>query len=171
MRIKSFCMNLGNNRSFLCRLLLLTGWTLGVLLGCLAAKYIPGKDSWMHMLIQSRMSIVGGLAVIFLPLSISAFLVYSKNVVFLIPLAIIKAVMFSFASGCMIRAFGSAGWLMRLLFLFSDSFTTLFCLCFWIRCFRSNFAKVRGIVNTVFCCIAIALLDILVISPFTAIIL
>ena len=171
MRIKSFNFTFLNDRMFLCRLLLISSWILGILCGCFFATQTSDKASLMHMLLQSHMSIVGGLAVSFLPLCISAVIISLNKTALLIPLAFVKAFMYSFSSACVICAFGTAGWLVRLLFLFSDSLISLFCFRLWLCCFSGVKRIEWECMSCAICCVCVFTVDCLIIAPFTAMIL
>ena len=167
MRIKTICLNLINDRLLLCRLLLLIGWVLGILLGCLMGQQIPIDGSMMHALMHSRMSIVGGLAVCFLPLLLSAALVWLGRVKFLLPLAFLKAFAFAVISCVILRIFASAGWLIRALFLFSDSVLSFFFLRLWFCCLKENSAGEKDFLYTAVCSLVVFLIDYFIVAPFT----
>ena len=171
MRIKTLNFKFFYDRAFLCRLLLIVGWVLGILCGCIFAAQISDKVSLMHMLLQSHMSIVGGLAVSFLPLCISVALIYLNRTVFLIPIAFAKAFLYSYASLCVISAFGAAGWLVWILFLSSDFLISLLSFRLWFRYLGVRKGMEREILKTAICCVGVFIIDCLIVAPFTAMIL
>jgi hypothetical protein len=65
-------------------------------------------------------SIVNLLTVTLLPFLFSAFAVYIRSYGLLAVLCFIKSVCFGFVSSGLLMAWGSAGWLIRLLLMFSD---------------------------------------------------
>lgn len=168
MRIKIFCMDLVNNRSLLCRLLLLIGWVLGILLGCLSSRFLSDVASLMHTLMYSGMSIVGGLAVCFLPLLITAIILWFKKVWLLIALAFTKAFLFGAASGIIMQAFRHAGWLLRCLFLFSDSVLSVLYVHLWFTIIKDRTDSKKALLHTAIYCSAVFIIDYFVVAPFTA---
>lgn len=103
------------------RLCLALIWIFGLIAGCiLFFSAEPEFSSLMPMAVGGRVSIVGLLSVILLPFLFSAFAVFISQSWLLLPLAFCKAVCFSYVSLGVMEAYGSAGWLMRLLLMFSD---------------------------------------------------
>lgn len=109
-------------------------WIVGLLCGVFFASAV--KDfvfPQMRSFAYVRVSIAGLVAVLAFPLAISAVAVYLNVPVFLFPICFFKA----FSFGCCLYsisvAFGDAGWLVRLLLLFSDSCMIVPLLWFWCR--------------------------------------
>ena len=168
MRIKNIYSNLMHNRSLLCRLLLLIGWVLGILLGSFSVRHFSVGDSLMRTLISSRMSIVGGLAVCFLPLLITAIVIWFGNAGYLIPLAVTKAVLYGMASGIIMRTFSNAGWLLRWLFLFSDSVLSISYMRLWFYVVKGGCDPKKEMLYTAISCLAVFFIDYFMIAPFIA---
>ena len=168
MRIKTFYLNLIKNRSLLCRLLLLIGWVLGILLGCLTVRHISVDDSLMRTLMFSRMSIVGGLAVSFLPLLITAMIAWFGKAWYLILLSASKAFLYGIASGVIMRTFSNAGWLLRWLFLFSDSALSISYMRLWFCIIKGECDLKRELLFSAICCMAVFMIDYFMIAPFVA---
>ena len=169
MRFKNIYSNLLHDRSLLCRLLLLTGWVLGILLGCIISSHLSVDDSLMHMLIFSRMSIVGGLAVCFLPLLITAIIIWFGKTWYLVPLAFAKAVLLGTASGIIMRAFSGAGWLLRWLYLFSDSVLSFSYVRLWFCITKESGIPKKELLYTAIYCLAVFIIDYFIVAPFVAI--
>ncbi len=141
---------------------------LGLVCGSLA--YLSAGESiipLMRGVPYAPVSIVGALCVSVFPILFSAYAVFLSNYGLLLPLCFAKAFLFSFVSLGISQAFASAGWLMRILLLFSDwtSFPILY--WYWLRNLspdsRFNFWE------TVLVCSLVGLLGSIhfgIISPF-----
>lgn len=96
-------------------------WLLGVLLGFLAALQ---ADSCLAALMcrtaTGTVSIVGLLFGCFFPFLIAAVAAYLSEPWLLLIVCLLKAFSFSFCAFGISLAYGSAGWLVRILLLFSD---------------------------------------------------
>lgn len=112
-------------------------WTSGLVCGMLV--YLSAGSS-LTSLMRSTMggtvSIVSLLYMALLPFLISAFAVsFFRPTLFLICFG--KAFLFAFASLGLFRAFGSAGWLVFRLILFSDCMLLPMLYFLWLRLLRS----------------------------------
>ena len=171
MNLRRFYLKFLSDRSLLCRLLLLTGWILGIILGYILSRKNPADFSLMRMLIQSHMSIVGGLVVAFLPLVASAVIVWFFHKSYLIALAFVKGFCFSFTACAVVMAFGDIGYLARWFYLFSDSILAFVYLNLWLECFSVDFVADREFLKaTLFCSICFSI-DIFMISPCLSVLL
>ena len=108
------------------------------LLGHLLGVWFSGSASellfsTMRMLPGSHASVIGLLSAAVLPFLFSACAVYLRQPLLLIPIAFWKAFLFSYVGYGLFRAWGSAGWLMLSLTMFS-SFGSMPVLCwYWLR--------------------------------------
>lgn len=107
-----------------------SGIALGALTGCSAGD---SAISLMRAVSDFDVSIVALFFSQVLPFLISAIAVYIHAPWLLLLISFGKAFTFSFCASILTLAYGSAGWLLRLLLMFSD-----FCLCpvlllFWAR--------------------------------------
>lgn len=123
----------------------------------------------MRTVAYSRVSIVGLAAVLVFPLAISAATVYLTVPAFLFPICFFKA----FSFGCCLYsvsvAFGSAGWLVRVLLLFSDSCMMVPLLWFWCRHQAGNRDLIKqDLVVCASCAALIGATDYFLISPYLA---
>lgn len=103
------------------QILLICCWICGLLLGIHYAS--QADDTYfllMHTACASRVSITGLLAAVFLPFLFSAFAVYISHPELLLAICFLKAASFSCSSYGLMLVFENAGWLVRLLFQFSD---------------------------------------------------
>ncbi len=94
--------------------------------------YQPGHH-FITNAAQSSVSYLGLLSVMILPLVFIAFAAYIGQIWLLIPIASIKAFLFSYCCACVLRLYCASGWLILVLLLFADCFSiTLLC---WV-CIR-----------------------------------
>ena len=116
------------------RLFLAFCWCGGLICGILA--YSTAGVSFAPMMRGAAfgaVSIAGLLGITTLPFLISAFAVSFSMAWLLFPVCFCKAFAFSFVSMGVLQAFGSAGWLVRLLLLFSDCTGMPLLYGFWLR--------------------------------------
>ena len=149
--------------------LLVCAWFLGLVTGLLLS--LSASDilfPTMRAAVASCVSISGLLSTILLPLLFSAFAVYSSNFWLLIPIAFSKAFLFTFLGTGILAAFGSAGWLIHILLIFSGTAMPPVLWWYWL-------SALSGTPTTPFHSIAalpaaclIGSLDYCVISPFLA---
>ena len=154
-------------------LVLATCWISGLLFGAFPYFFFsPETFPLMHRTISCSASIVGLLNAALLPFLLSAFFG-----AFSMPLAIagvcfVKAFLFSFVSLGILVSFGSGGWLLRYLFLFSDCVTLPVLFGYWFG-FVSAPIKSRLVLTTCVVLLALAVVTILdyhVIAPIVCVI-
>ena len=142
-------------------------WVFSTIVGWLVSSNDTHILSLMPAATQCSLSIIGVLTISILPLVITiAGLVTNKFVIIYI-LYIIKA----FSAGYLLYAiscvYGSSGWLIQSLLLFSGNWTCL--LILWIT-FRHIRHRSRALSKDAFfsivACFAIAIIDYLYIAPF-----
>lgn len=144
----------------------LTGLISGA---CIAAAASSSLFPTMRAATPGCVSISGLLLATLLPLLFSAFAVYIRQKWLLIPIAFSKAFLFAFLGVAFMSAFGSAGWLVRWLLMFSDILTLPLLCFFWLRAFSQErsqslcFAVAVGVIA-----VFIGSLDYTVVSPFAA---
>lgn len=117
-----------------CRFFLAFSWLAGLACGILV--YLSAGNfllSLMRSTLYVPVSIVGLLCVTTFPFLLSAFAVFLSKPVLLLPICFGKAFLFAFASIGILQAFGSAGWLLRWLLLFSDCASIPLLYWFWLR--------------------------------------
>ena len=104
------------------KLFLAFSWILGLGGGGLAFRYAGDVlISLMPLAVNSQLSIVGQFLSISLPFLLSAFAVFVSCPGILIPLSFCKAFAYSYLVCGVFASFGSGGWLIRWLLLFTDS--------------------------------------------------
>lgn len=84
------------------------GFMLGVWMSGCASDFLVCA---MRTAVSSRVSIIGLLSSVVLPLLFSACAVYLNQPILLIPIAFLKAFLFSFLGYSLYTAWGGAGWL------------------------------------------------------------
>ena len=114
-----------------------------------------------------RVSIVGLLAVLYLPLLLSVVVVRLSVPALQYAICLLKAFFFGCCLNCSSYAFGTASWLVLLLLLFSDCSMTVPLLLFWFRHISGSRILLR---RDLFCCCffaaVIGVLDYFIISPY-----
>lgn len=145
-------------------------WVLGSVFGAITSFYASDSLlSLMRMTAVSPVSIVSLLSAILLPLLFSAFAVYISNVWLLIPAAFFKAFLYHFFCFGILRSFGSAGWLIRLLLIFSDTLTLPVLWMYWLRSIKGTREGLAFRTIPAVCAVfLIGSVDYSVISPFLA---
>lgn len=138
------------------------GFLFGSLFAALSGSF---SFSMMRTAMISRVSIVSLFAVMLLPLLFTAYAVWSGRLWLVIPVAFCKAVSFGFLGASVMCVQGNSGWLLRLLFLFSDSLTFPILCWFWVRALdRRGIYRDMSVVCSLI--LGIVILDCQFISPF-----
>lgn len=151
-----------------CTPILALSWIIGILIGVYSGISAgPFVLSLMRMAGDAHMSIVGLLVCMSLPFLISAFLLSLRIPWFVPVVAFFKACSYGFCALAIVRAFGSAGFLVKFLFLFSDTLTLPVLYWFWLRQLSCSCGSLKKDLVTALGIVAvIVLLDHLLISPF-----
>ena len=143
-------------------------WCIGLICGIQAAR--TASDTLIPLIREAvgrPVSIPGLLSVNVLPFLLSAYAVSSSEPWLLLIISSAKAFIFSFCAYGVRLAFGQSSWLVRFLFLFSDSCLIPILLLFWLRHIGKN-TPVRRL--ELFACLAAAvnvgIVDYRFISPF-----
>ena len=145
-------------------------WFAGLISGASASFYAGNPFvSTMRAASSGCVSISGLLSVLLLPLLFSAFAVYICQIRLLFPIVFVKAFCFSFVAMGIDSAFGSAGWLVRILLLFGSGFSLPILWWFWNRLLASKPDRILSDFVTAMTAIAvIACFDHWMIAPFLA---
>jgi len=102
-------------------MVLALGWTCGLVFGCILYLLTgPFVMLLMRGVLHGTVSIVSLLTSLLLPFLIAAFAVYISRPWLLILFGTAKACLLSFVSLGILLCYGSAGWLLRLMLMFSD---------------------------------------------------
>lgn len=139
-------------------------WLFGLITGYSICK--PYFLPLMRSVFFQPVSIVGLFVCIFLPLFLSFVFILFEKPVFLLTVCFIKSAAYGFSCGLLSQLFHNASWLMRILFLFSDSCFLLVLLALWLKCFPNSRKFQRKTMQTcIFVGILICLADYCVVSP------
>ncbi len=91
------------------------------------------SDLWMGSYFSESVPILRLILLTFFPFLLSAFAVFLKKPGLILAVSYLKGCLFSFTAFCLTACCGSAGWLLRLLLLFSDSLSLPLLCFFWLR--------------------------------------
>ena len=165
-----FCPILPNTACRGKRLLLAFSWVLGLFAGAVCAIMSGNSlSSMMRTAASGSVSIVSLMSAVLLPLLFSAFAVYISQIWLLFPLAFGKAFLFSFLGVGLMTAYGSAGWLVRCLFMFSDCLILPVLWLYWLRSLEGwNRFSIRNATTAFLTAGIIGSFDYYVVSPFLA---
>lgn len=143
-------------------------WLCGLLTGSIICLFLePSVSLLMRSAVFQPVSIVGLFVSVFLPLICSYLSFLTNNRIAVLLVCFLKAAAYAFSGVMMSLCFGSASWLFRFLFLFSDN-CFLVILCFlWFQCGDrlSPLSSKDFLVCTVFGLLFVSV-DYFVISPF-----
>ena len=157
---------MGNADVFTLARILLFGYIFGTFL---AAETPVTFYSLMRSAASSSVSIVGSLISAFIPFLFAFAAVYFSKPALLFLVCFCKAVLFAHCSFCCYLAFGSGGWLVRLLLQFSD--ILLMCvLCRFAICYLGQPKPLRSR-DVLFCTgasLLVSIVDVCFISPYLA---
>ena len=141
-------------------------WTLGLVCG-LCAIVVGFYDDAFRSAAARAPSFFSIMSVLLLPILCSILIAYIGQLWLIYPLAFIKAVGFAYVGWGILLSFGSAGWLVRLLLLFSDCVSVPLLLWFWNKVLTEKFeALLPSSVAAVLTAIGIGMIDYGVVSPF-----
>lgn len=115
-------------------------WLSGLGAGALVFRFADDISvSLMRSAAESPVSIVGLLICTLLPFLFTAFAVYLSLPRLLIPISFCKAFAYAYVSCAVLTAFGTAGWLVRALLLFSDTCCAGLLYGCWMRCLSGTY--------------------------------
>ncbi len=170
--IRCLTLKIGTNSAF-CKFMLVIAWGIGLLAGIYIAYNAPATTlSMMRMCYFPRVSIIGFVLILTFPLILSVIAIRLHIPFMCYFIALLKAFCFSYSTGCIIILYGSAGWLVRWLLIFSDSCTVVVLFWFWFR-YVSGDREVgkRDVVICILLTILICCADYYIVSPFVEILL
>lgn len=153
-----------------CTLFLAFFWLTGILFGAWISV-AAGEPllSLMRGAFSSSVSIVGLLLVTTLPFLLSALAVFLSGPGWLLPLSFGNGFLYSYVCLTVLRCFGSAGWLVRLLLCFGICMMTPVLYFFWLRHISGERKNIFGEVFFLFSlAVLIASIDYSLVSPFLA---
>ena len=145
-------------------------WIAGLLSGILMS-YCADVSLFRLMLsgLDARLSIVGFLSVLLLPLFLSFLAAYLTCPLVICVIAYLKAFLFAFLGMVILHSFRSAAWLIHFLMMFSDLLILPVLWWFWIQVLSGSRSVVfrSGVVSAI-CIILIGIFDFTAIAPFLA---
>ena len=140
----------------------------GFIFGCFIVSFASGYEpSALYMAFRVKASFASRLIVMLFPVILTLMAIYTRQVWLLIPFAFCKSFSFGYLSSSIIKCCGSSGWLVQLLFLFSDCIALPVLCWLWLSSVRGNRNNVftrcfaAGILIT-----SVVYLDNQFISPF-----
>ena len=144
-----------------------------LLLGYLLGSFCVGcAESSLFLLMRTGakagVSIVCLLPVLILPFLCSAIAVYIGLKWLIIPIAFLKAFLFSYLCCHILMLFPDSGSLFTVLFLFTDILSLPLLCWFWFRCICSREVGIRTVLAVILNISGIGFLNYQVISPFLA---
>ena len=142
-------------------------WIFGLIFG-VNLSFAAGPDflSLMRGASGCSVSIVCLLSVSLLPFLFSAVAVYIRSMPFLAVLCFIKGFLFAFVSAGIFTAFKSAGWLVRILMMFSDLGCLVPLWWCWISCVSGRCRNsVYPVLQSSLLALCIISLDYVYVSP------
>lgn len=140
------------------------GCSLGVYISHLSDTY---TIYLMRMAASSPVSIVGLTFVILLPFLITAFAGWISKPLILLPISFFDSFSFTFILCCTIASFGSAGWLVCVMLLFTNIFVQLCLFWTWIRCFNGSFSScAEDLFRCFLYSLAISFVDYFFVAPY-----
>lgn len=143
-------------------------WTFSVFAGIiLGSKSVPYYTSLMLSAASGPMSIAGMFLIFILPLVISIISIRFKVSFLVLPLALIKGFFYGFLTVSVYSALGSAGWLICLLLLFSNSILIVLLLWFWFKYLKvHNCCLMRDFLVAIAFGVLVCAFDAIMVSPF-----
>ena len=143
-------------------------WMLGLSLGFSAV--ISGVfASAFRQVANVSPSFLSIISVLLFPVVVSFLAVFAGMRWLIFPLVFLKAIAFAYVGWSVVITFGSAGWLLRLLIMFSDCACIPLFLWFWNRAINSEFdSLLPAFFVTILITLGVGLIDYCVISPFLA---
>lgn len=142
-------------------------WLLGIALGYMFATFVAQNAQFIfRSYIENQTSVLRLWVVHFFPFICAVFAHrFSLFYIFYL-LNFVKAVSYSFCNFCVIFAFGSAGWLVRILFLFTDAFSSLLLFYFSLGCLCNRSIRKTEYLIIFFSVAVVCIIDGLTVSPF-----
>ena len=142
-------------------------WLTGLLFGIFFVPYAgEAYISLMRSAAGCAVSIVGLFAMVLVPFLLAALAVFYNLPALIYLLGFTKAFSHALCAGGIAAAFGSAGWLIRFLLLFSDCCTLPLLCWFMMRCLDSGKQYLRKDLSAcLIISVAVCGFDYLIVSP------
>lgn len=145
-------------------------WCMGLLTGAVLFRCAgTSLPSLMRLAVTGQVSIVSLFSSILLPFLFSAIAVYFSVPSMLVLVAFFRTCLFSFLSCGLLTAYGSAGWLVQVLFMFSEPAGLVILYWFCLRHITARRGFSPGEVVVTFSIVSfLGSVEYCVISPFLA---
>ena len=140
-------------------------WIMGLIFGVVVARSASVELCSLATTTKNA-SLFSALIVVTFPIIVSILIIY-MGLSWLIPVvAFFKAFCFAYVSQVLVSDFGSASWLMQLLWMFSDCASVPFLWLFWCQSLKSTkFSLISSSSVTIIAVFVITILDYRFISP------
>ena len=144
-------------------------WLFGMLLGFIASRRTALFLSDLRSnLFSSEAFWAASLLATTLPYILTFFLFYIKKTHYLFLIILPKSFLYFFCFFCMYFVYPGAGWLARLLFMFSGSVNALLLLWFWITCLSDNRFPIKQSLFCIVVCFILCSIEHTVISSLVS---
>lgn len=129
-------------------------WLFGMLFGFLFAVIAcKNQQNFYVFSLSSDVSVVAMLLSATVPYVLSAVILHFGNSYYLLPIVFIKSFFFFYSSFCILSVYSDAGWLARVLLMFSSSANAVILLWFWV----ANIHRKQIFLRHFFVCITICM--------------
>lgn len=152
------------------RLFLAMSWVTGLLAGLvLSSNLFAEICELVPFAIASPFSFAGIILATSIPFLLTVFVLHISKPFFLLPISLVKGILFSFNSFLFLFYYHSSGWLIRILIMFSDLITLPILWFLWLQS-ESNFGNsITGILLVLFAFVFLTcLFDYVAVAPFLA---
>ena len=162
---RSLCLCLNDHQRKCTVIALVCSWLSGLCFGFLAAKNVAIDFCTLCAALQKEAA-VSIFAVMLFPFVVSILLVYMRQSWLLTVIAFFKSFSFVYVSRILMRDFGSSGWLIQFLIMFSDCASLPLLWWLWCRLLDSKREALLSLsIPPVLAAIAIGIMDDRYISP------
>ena len=171
--VRKCYLALNAKRNRLYPILMAVIWILGLIIGCIYARFyrLNYATPWLLHLSNAEFSVFGFIAIGILPLVVSLALV-KVRLILLLPVVFLKSITFSFTTVLIMGLYSEAGWLVRWLLLFTDSVSVIPLVYCWFFCCKPDSTHLLSrCYIQLFLLTVIACFDYFVVLPFTAMLL
>lgn len=153
------------NQSIIC---LSCCWVLGLVIGVIVSLNTNvSYDALVKLLFSSKLSAINVLLTIVFPYLLTLLSYKLLRWKGICVLATCKAFLYCWTATTIVNCFGSAGWLLRCVLIFSNSVSVVFLIWFWIRnCSQAYTSKYLDLLLCLFLSLVVAFIDYSIISPF-----
>ncbi len=159
--------NFSEKKNQLTVFVLASFWLIGVVVGCILAISDPVSFSLMRSACETRVSILWLSILSILPLFVVSVVVYYRLHYLIFPICALRAFNFGYCVCGVYLSFGSAGWLVCGLLLFSSLLSVPVLFWFCCRCLCRTLSTGRGeFISCLVITLLITLVDYLWVSPF-----